>query len=94
MKVTNQTSDQDQVKICLYSPEDKVDWIPVGAGVFVVQRNDTVPWHPPGNEGLPAYYLKAFHPAFFDQNLANASVGVNDSVAVRGGNGSYTVVPV
>ncbi|RZJ20016.1 MAG: hypothetical protein EOO54_14125 [Haliea sp.] len=94
MKVTNQTSDQPQVKICLYKPEDKVDWIPVGAGVFVVQQNATVPWTPPSGEEIPAYYLKSFHPAFFDQNLANAQVGLNDSVAVRGGNGSYTIVPL
>ncbi|MEO7547644.1 MAG: hypothetical protein ABIT82_04425 [Ramlibacter sp.] len=94
MKVTNQTSDQAQVKICLYRPDDKLDWITVGAGVFAVRQNDTVPWTPPSGEEIPAYYLKAFHPAPIDQNLANANVGLNDSVAVRGGNGSYTIVPL
>jgi hypothetical protein len=91
MKVSNQTSDQDQVKICLYKPSDSVDWIPVGAGVFVVTKGDTVTWTPPSGEGLDQYWLKAFHPAFFDRDLANKQVGVNDSLAVRGGDGSYSV---
>jgi hypothetical protein len=91
MKVTNQTSDQQQIKICLYNPKDSVDWIPVGAGVFTVLINQTVPWTPPSGEGLDAYHVKVFKPAFFDVGLCAGDVAVNDDLVVRGGNGNYGI---
>jgi hypothetical protein len=89
MKVTNQTSDQEQIKICLYRPNDAVVWIPVGAGVFTVARGSTTPWEPPTGEEIPKYWLKAFHPAFFDTCLAKGEVDLNANVVVRGGGGDY-----
>ena len=91
MKVSNQTSDQDQVKICLYKPNDNLAWNPVGAGIFVVNKGDTVTWTAPGGEGLDRYWLKAFHPSFIDGELVKQDVGVNDSLAVRGGGGDYSL---
>jgi hypothetical protein len=91
MKVTNETSDQKQVKICLYKTGDKVQWVPVGAGVFVVKKGDSVTWTPPAGEELDAYHLKAFHPSFIDGFLCDATVGLNESVAIRGGGGKYSV---
>ena len=91
MKVSNQTSDQEQVKICLYKPTDGVDWIPVGAGVFIVNKGDSVTWTPPSGEGLDQYFMKAFHPSFIDGNLSKKQVGQNDSLAVRGADGTYSI---
>lgn len=91
MNVTNQTSDQDQVKICLYRVSDNADWIPVGAGVFIVTKGQTVPWTAPAGEGLDKYWMKAFHPSFIDGHLASAQVAFNDNVAVRGGGGKYSI---
>lgn len=94
MKVTNQTSDMEQIKVCLYRTEDKVNWIPVGAGVFVVKRNDTVTWTPPNGEELPEYHMKVFKAQLIDAFLAERTVGLNESVAVRGGGGHYVIDPV
>ncbi|WP_282175943.1 hypothetical protein [Vibrio nereis] len=91
MRVINETSDQDQVKICLYRLDDNVDWIPVGAGVFIVKKGETVPWTAPSGEGLDGYHMKAFHPAFIDQCLAALDVNFNEDLAIRGGNGSYSI---
>jgi hypothetical protein len=91
MNVTNKTDDQAQVKICLYRPEDKVDWIPVGAGVFVVTMNQTVPWTAPSGERLPQYHVKAFHPQLIDAELCNGVFGVDDEIVIKGGGGTYTI---
>ncbi|MGJ8673045.1 hypothetical protein [Rubritalea sp.] len=91
MKVTNETSDQDQIKVCLYNVEDKLDWIPVGAGVFIVPKGKTVPWTAPKGEGLDHYHMKVFHPSLIDGYLAEAVVAFDESVAVRGGNGKYSI---
>ena len=91
MKVTNETSDQDQVKICLYKAGDKKAVIPVGAGVFTVNKGQTVPWTAPSGEGLDKYHMKAFHPLFIDGFLAEAEVIFNENVAVRGREGNYSI---
>jgi hypothetical protein len=94
MKVANQTSDMDQIKICLYKVGDKLDWIPVGAGVFVVKRNDAVTWTPPNGEELPEYHMKVFKAQLIDALLAERNVGLNESVAVRGGGNHYIIETV
>ena len=91
MNVTNETSDQEQVKIWLYKPGDKVDWVPVGAGVFIVTKGQTVPWTAPSGEGLDKYHMKAFHPSLIDGFLADAEVAFDENVAIRGGDGKYSI---
>ena len=91
LRVANETADLDEVKICLYSPGDGVDWVPVGAGVFVVTKDHPVYWKPPEREVLDGYHLKAFKPGLIDGFLAAADVKLGDSVAVRGARGGYTV---
>jgi len=92
MWIDNQTSDQSQIKICLYKTNDSFDWIPVGAGVFTVQQGETQHWEAPAGEGLSAYHIIAFHPAFFDRRLCDLNdAPTGGRFAVRGGNGSYTL---
>lgn len=94
MKVANQTTDQDQIKVCLYNEADGVDWAPVGGGVFVVKKGDTVTWTAPSGEERPMYHMKVFHPSFIDGYLCAADRGPDGNVAVRGGNGNYSISDV
>ena len=90
MKVKNDT-DLDQIKVCLYKEGDHVDWVPVGTGVFIVKQGDTFIWTPPHGEELPQYHMKVFRPELIDRFLAERTVRLNESVAVRGGSGSYRI---
>ena len=94
MKVVNETSDQDQIKVCLYKEADGLDWSPVGAGIFVVKKGDTVTWTPPSGEAIALYHMKVFHPSLIDGYLCSADRDVNGNVAVRGGNGDYSISDV
>jgi hypothetical protein len=90
MHVTNQTSDQHPVKVCLYKTDDGVCWIPVGAGVFTVQANENHEWDPVPGEGLDAYHMKVFHPQFLDAFLCGLNPApVDGNFAVQGGGGTY-----
>ena len=90
LKVANETSDMEEVKICLYRSNDPLQWIPVGAGVFVVTKPHPVYWKPPAREELSSYHLKVFRPGFIDGFLCDANVQLGESVAGRGGGGAYT----
>lgn len=93
MKVTNKTSDQDQIKICLYLVGDPSQWIPVGTGVFMLSKGQTYDWYPPKNEEKPEYHLKAFKPGLIDGLLCEKNyIGVNATVEIVGGNGKYDVL--
>ena len=95
MWIENQTSDKPQVKVCLYKVDDKVDWIPVGAGVFVVPEGEDFHWEAPGGEGLSEYHIKAFHPQFFDQELCDLqNAPTAGHFVVRGGGGKYSLTQV
>ena len=91
MYVTNKTDDQAQVKICLYKTDDALDWIPVGAGVFVVTMNETSHWTAPGAERLPEYKVIAFHPSVIDQKICEGNFSMDDNLTVTGGNGQYKI---
>jgi hypothetical protein len=94
MHIINETSDQDPIKICLYKPGDKVDWVPVGAGVFVVAKGENHRWDPVPGEGLDTYHVKVFHPSFIDRYLCDRNdVPVAQTLVVRGGNNSYSIDP-
>ena len=94
LRVANETTDRDEVKICMYKAGDGVQWVPVGAGVFVVTRDNPVYWKPPENEVLDGYHLKAFKPGLIDGFLAALDVKLGDSVAIRGARGGYEAVLV
>ena len=92
MWIENETSDETSIKICLYKTDDPVCWVPVGAGVFVVNQGENHHWEAPGNEGLPQYHIKVFHAAFFDRFLCDINnAPVEGSFVVRGGGGNYTI---
>lgn len=92
MHIKNLTSDMDDINICLYKPGDKVDWVPVGAGVFMVGRNDNHDWTPPSGEGLNAYHVKVFKSSLIDGLLCEQNnVPVAASIEVLGGKGTYQI---
>jgi len=92
MNITNQTSDQNPIKVCLYKPGDGVAWVPVGAGVFTVPANESHHWEPVPGEGLDQYHVKVFKPGFIDGFLCEENnVPVAQGLLVKGGNGSYTI---
>jgi len=59
-----------RLKICLYAPGDKLQWVPLGGlagpGVATLVPQEHVYLSPPGGQEL---FLKVFRPAFFDQPL-------------------------
>lgn len=94
MKITNKTSDQSQIKICLYLVTDGVQWIPVGAGVFTLAIEQSYDWHPPKIEEQKSYHLKVFKPGLIDTigGLCDKNyVDINATVEILGGNGVYSV---
>lgn len=92
MKVSNQTTgDPTEIKVCLYNTKDKLDFVPVGGGVFVVKQGETVPWTAPGSEALPEYTMKAFKAGLIDGELAKANVAYEAHVVIRGANGKYSI---
>lgn len=92
MHITNETSDQNPIKICLYKPGDGVDWVPVGAGVFTVARGENKRWEPVPGEGLDKYHVKVFKPGIIDGLLCHKNdVPVEANCIVRGGNGKYSI---
>jgi|GEM_PF-6834553 len=95
MKITNKTTDQQDIKICNYKNDDHVAIIPVGAGVFSVASGKTHTWEPIPGEGQTNYHVKVFHAEFIDKLLCEAyNVGVNVNVVVQGGQGDYKMVIV
>jgi len=82
--VSNETLDQDMVKICLYNPKDPVDVVPVGGGVFFIPKGESHNWHVPAAERLKQYTMKAFHPSAIDGLLASKLVSYGTGVKVIG----------
>lgn len=92
MHIENQTSDQDDIKVCLYNTDDGAQWIPVGGGVFTVRKGVNHEWNAPGAEGKSAYHIKVFHASLIDGFLCGLNPApVGGSYVVRGGGGSYTI---
>jgi hypothetical protein len=95
MHIRNETNDQHPVKVCLYNVSDKLQAIPVGAGVFTVQAGENHQWDAVPGEGQHAYHIKVFHPQLLDSKLCDLNNAVvDDSFVVRGAAGSYSVTKV
>lgn len=92
MKVTNNTSDVQDLKICLYKTNEIFDVIPVGGGVFIVPKEQSVIWTPNPVEVLPDYAVRGFKPAIFDRLLFKEdNVRVEEELVVTGSDGNYLV---